>query len=456
MNRFEKAKLWSVFLLFSIFAFYLFTRLFLLSQQGAAGFGYDTGIYRHYIDGYYERLNDPSITPFGFSGYSNVLKSLDVSTDDILISWYVLVAMVLFFLFFLFVKTYTDVPTALFAVFLFSISTIQYEFFWWFYYRNFLAFALFFVTFILFHYRSYLALLPLMAIGTLHIITLVPIGCTMIVLLWLEKEKRKYYFITGSVAVVGIVLLNFKELRDYFFSLQKSGTLASGASDSSPEFNGQFIDFSFFWKNTLLYLFFGIAGYIQYFKKHLSLAIFFIMSLIPVLFQVLFYRRFYVFVDVVLIFFASIFIVALIRKVKSTWMNVAVGIYVLIGFFLSTQYVWTKQPLLTHFDLEEMVSTNEFPPARVLAVSSATAPWLYGFTHHTIIAPGIFEENKWSREEWQEFWATENANRRHELLSVYQEPLFIYVGPREKGFESVLRSDDHFIQRRPSVWEYKK
>ena len=35
------------------------------------GFGYDFGIYRNYINGYFDRLGDPTVVPFGFSAFSN-------------------------------------------------------------------------------------------------------------------------------------------------------------------------------------------------------------------------------------------------------------------------------------------------------------------------------------------------------------------------------------------------
>lgn len=450
----KKKSTLSIVLFLFIFGFYLFTRLFLFSKEGGAAFGYDTGIYRHYIQGYYERVHDESITPFGFSGFSNFLQKLGVTTDNILLGWYLLLAVVMFFVFFLFVQVYSSTSTALLASFLFSISVIQYEFFWWFYYRNFFALILFFLAFIFLKYRSYLIILPLVALGTLHILTLFPIAIMMVIVCIFQKEQKKFYFISGSVALGAIVLLNFKELLTYVGSIQKSGARVDSLNPSMSEFNGQFIDISFFWKHTVLYLFFGIMGLVYYFKKYLPLAVTFFISFLPIVFGVLFYRRYYVFLDAFLIFFASIFLFEIIRKMKSYWITAALGIFLLIAVILNVNYVVHKRPLLSHDDLNQIIATNEVAPASLIAVSSATAPWLYGFTHHKIIAPGIFEENRWSQSEWQEFWTTSDTNRRHELLQRYSTPLYIFLGAPERGFEAVLIRDSHFTQKGPWLWQY--
>lgn len=435
-------------------SFYTFTRVFLFAHEGAAGFGYDTGIYRYTINGYFERLYDKTAPAFGFSAYSNTLKALHVSTDSVLITWYFLLAFVVFFLFYFFVKTYTDAPTALLALFFFSLSTVQYEFFWWFYYRNFLAFVLFLVTLILLHRKSLLTIFPLIAIGTVHVITLVPLGLTIVILTILKKEDRKFYFLTGSVALAGVVLLNFKELLRYLPSVTQTGGRVQNLDAGMSEFTGQFVNFSFFWKHTVLYIFFGILGVVYYAKKQLIPSILLGVSILPVVLGILFYRRFFVFIDIFLIFFAALFVWNFAKEMKRKYIFALLILYISMGMVLGGEYVIHKRPLLTKETLEEIQQTDSLAPGSLMAVSSATAPWLYGFTHHRVIAPGLFEENKWDEPLWREFWSTPDQNRRHELLKSYTLPLYIFLAPGDKGFEPVLTQDAHFIPKTPSVWEY--
>ncbi len=443
-----------VFFVLVIFSFYLLTRFFLFSREGIASFGYDTGIYRHHIDGYFARVHDSSITPFAFSGYSNFLKAFGVSTDQILITWYFAIAVFLFFIFFFFVKTYTNTSTAILAIFLFSISIIQYEFFWWFYYRNFLAFSWIFLCLIFFHFRSFLVIFPLVALGSLHVLTLLPIGLTMLFLCCIQKENRRFYAITGGVALAGIIVLNFQELFGYFVKAKEVGIGTQNLDASASELSGQFIDGWFFFKYSFLYLLFGIFGFFTYYKKYLEISLLTVVSFFLLISGILFYRRFFVFLDVFSIFFASIFFYHIWKKYPSRLLHLMGISFFCYSIWFSSNYIFQKNPLFTRMELQEVQRTNEFPPARLLAISSATAPWLYGFTHHKVIAPGVFEENVWNRSEWEEFWITPSMERRHELLNSYPSPLYIFVALGERGFESILRSDSHFVQKQTWLWEY--
>ncbi len=452
--RQNKEKLTQGFVFFVLGIFYLFTRFFLFVREGVASFGYDTGIYRHYIDGYFTRLHDSELTPFAFSGYSNFLKALGVSTDHILITWYFGIAIFLFVIFFCFVKSFTNTWTALIALFLFSVSIVQYEFFWWFYYRNFISFGLVFVSLILFHFRSFLVIFPLMALGTLHVLTLIPVGLTMMVLWCVQKQNRKYYLLSGSIVLLGIIGLNFQEFSLYFTQAKQIGISGQNLQSEYSEFNGQFIDGWFFLKYTFFVLVLGLIGSVKYYKKYPEMALLGLFSLIPLLLGILFYRRFFVFLDVCTIFFASVFVFHSIQSYKSVWVRSALGIGGAVLIFLSINFVVHKQPVFTREELAQVQKTNDLAPARLLSISSGTAPWLYGFTHHQVIAPGLFEHDVWTESEWQEFWTTQNLERRHDLLNRYSSPVYIFVAESERRFESTLAGDAHFVQRQPFLWEY--
>jgi len=62
----------------------------MIVKYGDAAFGYDFGIYRHYVGQYFDRLGDPTVVPFGWSNFSNVLRLLGSSVDQILFGWYFL------------------------------------------------------------------------------------------------------------------------------------------------------------------------------------------------------------------------------------------------------------------------------------------------------------------------------------------------------------------------------
>jgi len=72
-NFLNKNFLYKLLFLLVVF-FYVFTRIFMYLKYGQISFGYDTGIYRHYIIGYFERFGD-----------SNFYMSYDMDVTDLII-----------------------------------------------------------------------------------------------------------------------------------------------------------------------------------------------------------------------------------------------------------------------------------------------------------------------------------------------------------------------------------
>ena len=111
-----------------IVLFYIFTRILMYLKYGQIAFGYDTGIYRHYIIGYFERFGDKTLVPFGFAYFSNLFRLLGFSVNFIMYDLYILVSVGILLAFFYVVKLFTgNKYVALLAIFLYSISIIQFE-----------------------------------------------------------------------------------------------------------------------------------------------------------------------------------------------------------------------------------------------------------------------------------------------------------------------------------------
>ena len=93
-----------------------------------------------------------------------------------------------------------------------------------------------------------------------------------------------------------------------------------------------------------------------------------------------------------------------------------------------------------------MISRQEFdnivkiksisPELKVFTQNSYYATWLYGFSGHPIISPGLGDKN-WNLEHWQEFWAGD-ATRQKEMLIEFKQPLLIY----QDRLNSILLSED--------------
>ena len=307
MFDFLKKKIVYNIVFFLIVLFYVFTRVLMYIKYGQIAFGYDTGIYRHYIIGYFERFGDKTLVPFGFSYFSNLFRSLGFSVHFIMYDLYILISVGILLSFFFVVKLFTNNKyTALVAMFLYSISIVQFEFYWWYYYRNFLALFLIFISFILLKYKSYWVSLSLVVIGTIH-----PISYFFVVLCGLfysffDKEKRRFIWISGVLSLFLVLLINFREWQLYLVTAFGENGFTFKSSGTMNEFSGQFISNDFFWRQVIFYLPLSIWGFCKFWKKQILFTVFTIVSLALLILQVLFYKRVFVFVDVAIIFFASL------------------------------------------------------------------------------------------------------------------------------------------------------
>ncbi|MBU0661522.1 EpsG family protein [Patescibacteria group bacterium] len=450
-------KQWAQVLAVFVFIFFIGSRLWMYVRYGAAGFGYDTGIYRHYIRGYFERFGDNTIEPFGFSSFSNALHFLGNSTDNILFFWYMFIGVILGILFYTVVQLYTkNKNTALIAFILFSTSIVQFEFFWWFYYRNTLGLFFVLLSFIFLYYRSYLLILTLLVIGTIHPLSLIPIGLMLIIQCIFDKEKRTYLFISGGVALFAILLLNIQEIKGYASLLfQKDVYVDDLAKQNEGEFTGQFISLAFYVRVAFIYIIFGLLGVVYYFKKYKELGLFLVINAILFALGILFYRRFIIFFDIAALFFASVFLSHLLEKSKqSQYVKVVSILFFALLFFQQIRYIADKRPLVRPLDVRNVESIDQLisSDAYILTINSHYAPWLQGFTTKDIIAPGMFEHDQWTFSQWEQFWYSPYSEDRLSLLALYSKDIYIFIGDKDRTFISILESDEHFIPITAYLW----
>lgn len=435
---FKKNKLqsWQEYLILGLSVlFYLFTRLWMWFQYGMAGFGYDTGIYRHHILGYFD---SPGEIPFGFSTFSNWLMLLGDNVDTIMFGWYLLISVfVLLALYFVAKRIFQSRVIAIFSILLFISSTIQFEFFWWYYYRQFLAVFLILLTFLFIYYRSYLIIFTLLAIGIVHPLSLIPLGLSLIIYLFFaDKETRKFLFISGGISFVLLSALNWRELWIYTQDFFKYKGVAENFVEAGyHEFTGQFIGWGDWLKYSAFYLPLALVGLIKYFKKQKLFTIFLLVNILLVLFKIVFYRRFFVFVDLVLIIFAAAFLRDVWEKVRGKKhrfvVHIGISLLLIVCLGRTVVHALDKEPLIYPIELESIKSISELVTDSdyIMSINSIYSPWLYGYSGKKVIAPGLFEYNKWNREKWNKFWYIRDNEIRLEMLREYNiSSIYIYRG----------------------------
>jgi hypothetical protein len=241
------------------------------------------------------------------------------------------------------------------------------------------------------------------------------------------KDSKKYWFIIIGVAAVGSLALNWPEFFSQFKYLQNNFWQAGFDANGATESTGQFVSPWFFIRSTVIYLFFGLIGLWQYGKKQKLLALIFVFSLLGALAQIVFYRRLFVWLDLMLIMFASAF---LADWLSSLWkfgiIKIAIILFCMFTVFSISRYTYLKQPLISVAEFAAVQAAGLTKSEYILSASSRYVPWLYGYTDKKIIAAGMFEFNKWTYDEWLIFWLGEDQGKIKELLGRYQGEVYIF------------------------------
>lgn len=447
----------AVFLVFS-FLLYALPKWWLLFRYGDLAFGYDTGIYRHIIDGYAARAFDTTLPPFGFTSFSTPLKWLGVSTDYIMFGWYSIFSLLIFATWYIVVRNETNKKTALIALFLFAISVTQMEFYAWYYYRQYMALWFVLISMILFQKRSNLLPIPLILIGIIHPISLLPLVGVYICFCMIYKEEQAYLLRSLGIGIASVILMNGFEIYGYAKTayLQLFGSEASRILQPS-EATGQFISFADYVREFgVLYIPISLYGIYSSAKKYPFFFIFLIFQLCFAVFGLFFQNRYVVYADLGVLFFAALALSTVWEQVTKRAAIILAAAVILFYCANGIYYVQRYRPHIAEEDFAEIVAAGELPKGSlIMTVSSQYAPWLYGYTDHTIIAPGMFEANRWNRDEWEIFWSTTEEAERYSLLSRYGgSHLFIYIGSIDQDIAALLSHDAHAEQLTSHIWKY--
>jgi hypothetical protein len=68
---------------------------------------------------------------------------------------------------------------------------------------------------------------------------------------------------------------------------------------------------------------------------------------------------------------------------------------------------------------------NTEPDAYIFA-TSYDAPWVLGWSNREVIAPGLFNYKMYDKSEWLRFLGTKDVEFSNELLSAWDDPVYIY------------------------------
>jgi hypothetical protein len=216
--------------------------------------------------------------------------------------------------------------------------------------------------------------------------------------------------------------------------------------DSAP--GGSFPEASYFLKHEPILLLLGALGFVRSLRREqgsaFQLAV--LWSLVFIVLRLVFYRRFFLQLDLFLLPFAALGTVWIWQRFRHP--AVGVGFVALLTVQASFSFLAAKT-LTPRFDgaaLQALQEAGNFvpPSATLLALENQSAPYLLGWLPHVRVgAPGLFHLPGWTYEQWEQF-LFQGADVRAALLKDVPRPLYLFVSPYfrsyygEKG-EALLR-----------------
>lgn len=469
--------------IFALFSIGLIFALFLRSVpyfNNSVPLGYDPGIYKYIFESFERSL--PNIPGAGMDawvvgnfppGLATLMDLFYVSgfnTRQLLTTVFVLLSSLLIFPIYLVSKRYFNKETGLLAVLLYAFSYTQLQTFWYMYYKNVVAMGLMLFSIYFMDMKekrfSMLMIAFAAAVGFVHrptFLVLLMVWTGYVIVNFKNKKivrkNATEILATGFLLlIIYLPILNeiiLKPLEGVFGSVVAPGTIGSGTFYSF--FTYQFVSLSYL-PFALLGFFFSIIR-----KKWNPLFLWFLINGFIVFFRIMFYNRFIIQLDVVLILMAGAGIYyGIINSIKSN--KISVGIVILLlaaSGFTAYDFASTASPLLNNAQLVsiEKISNLTEEDAFVMAATSYYSPWVLGYSGRKTIAPGLFDHNKWNRRQWSVFWSSGNIGEIKDLLNMYEKPLYIFIGkhpsnsminPRkfeDNCFEQVLNDEGGILYK---------
>ena len=109
------------------------------------------------------------------------------------------------------------------------------------------------------------------------------------------------------------------------------------------------------------------------------------------------------------------------------------------------------RPLVGHNDLAALEQIETYiPSSATILTSSKLAPWVQGWSTHTVIAPGLLGDSH-NFEAWVDFWSATTTYQKIEFLNEFPKPLYLFITPEEKeafieGVECLGRRTDFIYE----------
>lgn len=404
--------------------------------------GYDSGIYKYGIEHGLENLDNWILRGGLEPGFLYLITALHIffSSDFLLVYGLVVFSLLLGLTVYLVVKEHSKKQTALFALALFTLSAIQFKTFWFMYYKNIIGMSLMLLAFYFLkkseNDRKWLGVFVLAGglVGSVHRPSFYIFGLSYFIWAFVSPYSKKYDWNKlkfHALAGIGVLLVaasfylgKFRQAWLVMFEPVLQGFAQPGESA------GTFINFFTFQFFILPYLILALIGLFLFIKKKdfNILTIWCVVNLAIVYFQFFFFNRFIIFLDLAFVIMAA-FGASAVWNEKGNIGKAIILVLLLSASVLVVQESVNSRPLVTEAELATIQKLNMTEEnASAMSTSKYYSPWILGYSQRRTIAPGLFDYDNHTLEEWKVFWAMENLTEMKEFMSTYEKPVYAYIG----------------------------
>jgi len=464
----EERKLASVWvILLAVFLFGLCIRL-LPYIHTQVPLGYDAGIYKYIFEVYANNLPQipestlplwvREMSPQGLPVLANALHTVaGTNATQLLHYLFPLLGAFLVFPVFILARSFFGERTGLIASVLYAVSYTQFTTFTFLYFKQVLGLIfLLFAIYALEKKRYVLLALMFAALGIFHRPEFLLMALILIPYLIIKRDWRVLYSAVGTAALIAPFWLlrldiNLGMLQGVF------ATAVTNIQTGTATGGGAFPGFDIYQDVSLAYLPFALIGAIYLIIKRSwnSLFLYFVINLAIVIFQLFFFNRYIISLDVAMVILAAlgINVILLHRQRNTKTVGAAVSIVVIIMIIVASGVPTLIQansvkPLINDEQLHtiEWLAQNTEPDAYILA-STYDAPWVLGWSNRRVIAPGLFHWNRHNKQEWFDFFETDDLREVKQFLNRYRGTIYIYYSRNEDSYLGLEKFDNECFNK---------
>ena len=339
---------------------------------------------------------------------------------------------------------------ALISAFIYLLSATQYILFEYSYMKNILGLFLILIAILLLQKERYIVVAIIYAALSIyhrpHFLLL-----SIVLLFWLLETRDRKIYLTFIIAAV-LMLPFWIHRMELGISMIKglAGVALNSLRGEASSQGGTFLTFSKYTYLSLPYITFGVLGFMKMLldKRRDPVFYFTLITGILVIFRIVFFRRYLATLDILLIILSGGCIEKILleqRKELLVYGNIILLLIMLAGSALIYGQMAEDNRLISDGDLRdiEWMAANVGPESYILT-NAYDAPWVLGWGKHPVVAPGLFQWDIYTQEEWTEFLRTSDPQQAIEFISMNKESTYIYYSANTIDTESDKYSSKEF------------